>query len=79
MVTVAGKHSPLWSTYTFYTHSLQLYIPQCSWCLFITGTDNFTNVSLVQKMFSELNPLTLIINCTHFLVVTYFLQEQKVK
>jgi len=45
--------------------------------VFITGTVNFANVSLVQKMFSELNALTLTINCTHFLVVTYFLQEQK--
>lgn len=47
--------------------------------VFITSTDNFANESLVQKMFSELNSLTLIINCTHFLVVTYFLQEQKGK
>ena len=79
MITLTGKHNLLWSMYIFYTHSLQLYIPHCSRCLFITGTDNFANESLIQKMFSELNSLHLIINCTDFLVVTYFLQEQKGK
>jgi hypothetical protein len=58
MVTVTGKQNPLCSTYISYTHSLQLYIPQC---------------------FSELDSSTLIITCTHFLIVTQFLQEQKGK
>lgn len=65
-----------------YTHFLHISIAAVHTSVllvFITGTDYFTIVSLVQKMFSELNSLTLIIICTHFLVVTHFLQEQKGK